>query len=135
MLRPAAMVHARSTVSPFGLAVVLAVALAGIAGCNAERKQECDKFLAAMGPMQTGTPTVEVVDRVQSDVGAIQFQDEALGVYATNYKATLTVLSNTLKLLNSGDPDGPPNGTNDVIKQKTKEARTDFDDVSRTCAP
>lgn len=149
MLRAAAMIRVLSTVScvrravrpgvrriaPVALAFALALELSGVFGCNAERKQECDRFIAAMGPMQSGTPTAEVVDCVQSDVAALQFQDEALGVYATNYKATLTVLSNTLKLRDSAGPDGPPDGTNDVITQKTKEARTDFDDVSRTCAP
>jgi hypothetical protein len=85
--------------------------------------------------MQGQPVTAEVVDRVQSDVAALQLQDEPLREYAKNYKATLTVLSNTLKLKDTADPDGPPNGTSDVIKAKTKEARTDFDDISRYCAP
>jgi hypothetical protein len=112
-----------------GLALVVAVA-----GCNEERKQECDRFIAAMGPMQSGTPGSDAVDKVQSDVAALKFQDEPLGVYATNYKTTLTVLSNTLKLKETAGADGPPDGTNDVIKAKSKEARTDFDDISRYCS-
>jgi hypothetical protein len=115
--------------------VPLALVVVGAAGCNAERKQECDKFITAMGPMQGGPPSAEATDRVLADVSAIPFQDEPLQVYATNYKNTLTVLSNTLKLKDGAGPDGPPNGTNDVIKAKSKEARTDFDDISRYCTP
>jgi hypothetical protein len=115
--------------------VTLALVAGGVLGCDPERKQQCDKFIAAMGPMQGQPVTAEVVDRVQSDVAALQLQDEPLREYAKNYKATLTVLSNTLKLKDTADPDGPPNGTSDVIKAKTKEARTDFDDISRYCAP
>jgi|CZKU01.1.fsa_nt_gi hypothetical protein len=115
--------------------VALALLLAAVTGCNAERKQECDKFIAAMGPMQSGPPSADVADRVASDVAAIQFQDEPLHEYATNYKGTLAVLSSTLKLKDSAGPDGPPDGTFDVIKTKSKEAHTDFDDISRYCAP
>jgi hypothetical protein len=116
-------------------ALSLALTVAASTGCNAERKQECDKFLAAMGPMQGAPPSAETVDHVQADVSALQFQDEPLREYATNYKATLEVLSNTLKLKDGAGPDGPPNGTIDVIKAKSKEAHTDFDDIARYCAP
>jgi hypothetical protein len=119
-----------TAIVPLALVVVV-----GAAGCNAERKQECDKFIAAMSPMQSGPPSAEATDRVLADVSAIPFQDEPLQVYATNYKNTLTVLSNTLKLKDGAGPDGPPDGTNDVIKAKSKEARTDFDDISRYCTP
>jgi hypothetical protein len=100
-------------------------------GCNAERKEECEKFLAAMKPLDQGTPTAELVDRVEKDVGAIQFQDQPLGVFAKNYRATLTVLSNTLKLQASPSA---PDGTDDVVKTKVKEARTDKDDTARYCS-
>jgi len=63
-----------------------------------------------------------------------QFQDQPLAVYAKNYRATLTVLSSTLKLQATAGPDGPPDGTADVIKQNLKDARTDYDDVSRYCS-
>jgi hypothetical protein len=114
--------------------VVCAATLALLAGCNTQRKQDCDKFLTAMGPMQGGTPSVDAIDRVYDDVASIQFGDEPLREYATNYKNTLTVLSNTLKLKASAGPDGPPDGTDDVIKENLKEARTDFDDTTRYCA-
>ncbi|HEX4445126.1 MAG TPA: hypothetical protein VH044_00260 [Polyangiaceae bacterium] len=113
---------------------LVALAAAGAAGCNAERKQECDKLLSAMNPVQGDTPSAELVDRVNDGVGALQLQDQPLGVYAKNYRATLTVLSNTLKVQSGAGPDGPPDGTVDVIKQNLKDARTDYDDVSRYCS-
>jgi hypothetical protein len=116
---------ARSLRLVFAAGVVLSF------GCNAERKEECDKFLAAMKPLDQGMPTGEGVERVQSDVGAIQFQDQPLGVFAKNYKATLTVLSNTLKLQASPSP---PDGTDDVVKANLKAARTDKDDAVRYCS-
>jgi hypothetical protein len=109
-------------------------ALAWLAGCNTQRKQDCGTFLTAMSPMQGGTPSVDVVDRVHDSVAGAAFGDEPLREYATNYKNTLTVLSNTLKLKAAAGPDGPPDGTENVIKQNLKEARTDFDDITRYCS-
>lgn len=114
-------------------ALVLGGAAVLSAGCNDERKQECDKFLAAMAPVQ-GAPASDAVDQANDAVAAIQFQDQPLGVYAKNYRNTLTVLSGTLKLQASAGPDGPPDGTNDVIKNNLKEAHTDYDDVARYCS-
>ncbi len=108
----------------------------GLGGCNTQRKQDCDKFLAAMGPMQgDAPPSADAVDRVHDAVGALSLQDEPLREYATNYKNTLTVLSNTLKLKAGAGPDGPPDGTEDVIKKNVKEARTDASDIARYCSP
>ena len=87
-----------------------------------------------MSGMQSGTPSAETVDQVLSAVAGIKFSDVPLEEYATNYKNTLTVLVNTLKLKSSAGPDGPPDGTENVIKQNLKDARTDFDDISRYCA-
>ena len=115
-------------------ALAMAVSAAGAAGCNAERRQECDKLLSAMTPLQGDPPGADAVDRVNDGIGAMQFQDQPLGVYAKNYRATLTVLSNTLKLQATAGPDGPPDGTVDVIKQNVKDAHTDYDDVSRYCS-
>ncbi len=118
-----------------GVGVGACAAMFALAGCNTDRKQDCEKFLPAMSPMQGGdTPSADTVDRVQQTVAAIQFDDEPLREYSTNYKNTLTVLSNTMKLKATAGPDGPPDGTDDVIKTHLKEARTDFDDVSRYCA-
>ena len=113
-----------------GLVVVGLAALAAT-GCDSERKQECSQFLSAMKPLEDGTPSADTVDSVSKQVAAVKFQDQPLGVYAKNYAATLTVLSNTLKLKAGGSP---PDGTDDVIKQNLKEARTDREDVQRYCA-
>jgi hypothetical protein len=126
----------------FARALALTLTLAGGAtaaacatGCNTQRKQDCDRFLPVMAPIQEGTPTADTVDRVHDAVAALTIEDQPLREYATNYKNTLTVLSNTLKLKDTAGPDGPPDGTVDVIKKNLKDARTDFDDISRYCAP
>jgi hypothetical protein len=126
----------------FARVLVLTLTLAGGAtaaacatGCNTQRKQDCDKFLPVMAPIQEGMPTADTVDRVHDSVAALTIDDQPLREYATNYKNTLTVLSNTLKLKAGAGPDGPPDGTEDVIKKNLKDARTDFDDISRYCAP
>lgn len=107
-------------------------ALGNVAACNAERQQECDKFLAAMKPLDQATLAADSVERVRAGVAGIQFQDEPLREYARNASATLTVLSNTLEL-QAGD--AAPDGTNDVVKDKLKEARGERDDVARYCSP
>jgi hypothetical protein len=117
-----------------GRAALIAMAAAGtvcMLACDNARKQECDKFLAAVKPLDEGTPTLETVQRVQKDLGALTFQDTPLGVYAKNYAAKLTVLSNTLAL--KAGPQ-PPDGTDGVIKQNLKTARTDREDVQRYCS-
>jgi hypothetical protein len=102
-----------------------------LAACDDERKAECDKFLSAMKPLDDGTPSAAQVDSVQHAVDGLQFKDQPLGVYAKNYTATLTVLSSTIKLK---DGPSPPDGTDDVIKAKLKEARTDKVDTARYCS-
>ena len=119
--------------STLALSLVLGVSV--LAGCNTQRKQDCDAFIAAMGPMQGGAPGAGTVDRVHDAVAALSLQDEPLREYATNYKNTLTVLSNTLKLKAGAGPDGPPDGTEDVIKKNLKDARTDASDIARYCSP
>jgi hypothetical protein len=113
-----------------GLAAVALIAVA-TSGCDNERKQECSQFLDAMKPLDQGTPSSDTVDSVSKQVASIKFQDQPLGVYAENYRKTLTVLSNTIKLKASGSA---PDGTDDVIKKNLTEARTDKDDVQRYCA-
>lgn len=109
------------------------VALAALAasGCDAERKQECSQFLSAMKPLDEGMPSSDTVDAVSKQVASIKFQDQPLGVYAENYRKTLTVLSNTIKLKASGSA---PDGADDVIKKNLTEARTDRDDAQRYCS-
>ncbi len=122
--------------APFRHGMVLALAAAAAAvtlpACDEARKQECDQLLAAMKPIgTTGTPAGDVVDGVKKQVDALPLKNQALAVYAKNYGQTLTVLSATVKL-KAGS--AAPDGTDDVIKQKLKEARTDQDDVQRFCS-
>ena len=113
-----------------GLVATVLVAVAA-SGCDNARKQECSQFLGAMKPLDEGTPSADTVDSVSKQVAAMKFQDQPLGVYATNYRKTLDVLSSTLKLKASGSA---PDGTDDVIKKNLKEARTDKEDVQRYCS-
>jgi hypothetical protein len=116
--------------------IALAVVCLALVACNEERKQECDKFLAAMQPLKTGTPSSEVVDHVAADVAAITFQDQPLGVFAKNYRQTLSVLGSTLKLKeNASSADAVPDGIQGVIQKNLAEARTDDADITRYCAP
>jgi len=105
--------------------------LLSLASCNRARQKECEAFLSAMGPLDQGTPTVDVVGRTREAIDAIQFEDQPLREYARSTKATLTVLSNTLALK---DSPSRPDGTDDVIKANLKEARTAKDDVLRYCS-
>ncbi|HXX70403.1 MAG TPA: hypothetical protein VEK07_24695 [Polyangiaceae bacterium] len=102
-----------------------------LVSCNGTRKQECDQFLAAMKPLAAGTPSVELVDTASRSVSAIQFQDQPLREYASSTKATLKTLSETIRL--QATP-SPPDGTDDLVKAKLKEARGEIDDVTRYCA-
>lgn len=128
--------------SPIGVVVVVLAALAAF-GCNAERKQECEKLLAAMTPLERAAPSgaserrdvvmpsKDEVDRVKTNVAALHLNDAPLAVYADNSVRTLTVLSNTLELKASASA---PDGTDDVIRAKLGEARIDRQDVERYCA-
>lgn len=111
--------------------VALGLVLLAASGCDAERKQECSQFLSAMKPLDEGMPSSDTVDSVSRQVGAIKFQDQPLSVYGENYRKTLTVLSNTLRLKASGSA---PDGTDSVITKNLTEARTDRDDVQRYCS-
>jgi hypothetical protein len=109
----------------------LLVGLVLLPACNEQRKQECDRFLDAVKPLDQGPPTQAVVDSVAKQVAGIHFQDAPLGIYAKNYGERLTILSNTLGLKEGSSP---PDGTDDVIKQNLAKARTDASDVRRYCA-
>lgn len=88
-------------------------------------------MLAAMKPLDDGMPTADTVDRVRKDVSALKLQDQPLHIYAQNYENTLTVLSNTLRL--EASPSAP-DGTDDVVKSRLNEARTDRVDAARYCS-
>jgi hypothetical protein len=105
--------------------------LAAIA-CNDQRKQECDRFVAAMKPLEKGTPTPEVVESVDKQVEGLHLQDTTLSIYAKNYREKLGVLSSTLKLRAGPNP---PDGTEAVIQANLKAARTDASDIAKYCTP
>jgi hypothetical protein len=114
----------------FAAAAVATSALA-MAACDDARKQECDALLSTMKPLDVGTPSSASVDAVSKAVGGLKFQNQPLGVYATNYQKTLAVLSATVKLKEGGSA---PDGTDAVIKENLAHARTDRDDVQRFCS-
>jgi hypothetical protein len=116
---------------PIRVAAMVLIVLAAPA-CNSERLQECARLTAAIQPIYEGTPSAATVDRVSGEVSAMKFQDQPLGIYAENYRQSLTVLGNTLRLR---DGPSPPDGTDDVIKEKLKQARTDREDIRRYCQP
>jgi hypothetical protein len=126
----------RFIVLGLGAPLLLAALLGATSGCNNERKQECDKFLSIIKPIDDTSggigPSSATFDRMKSDLSAIHFQDQPLGVYAGNFEHTLTVLSGTTKL-----KEGPsaPDGTDDLLKTQLKKARTDRDDLQRYCSP
>jgi len=99
--------------------------------CDEAAKQECGALLGAMKPLDVGTPSSQTVDGVSKQVQALKFQNQPLGVYATNYVKTLAVLSGTLKLKEGSSA---PDGTDAVIAENLKHARTDRDDVQRFCS-
>ncbi len=99
--------------------------------CDETTKQECSALLGTMKPLDVGTPSSQTVDGVSKQVQALKFQNQPLGVYATNYVKTLAVLSGTLKLKEGSSP---PDGTDAVIAENLKHARTDRDDVQRFCS-
>lgn len=110
---------------------VAAVVLSG-AACNAERQQECGKFIDAIKPLDQGNPAAAQVDAVAKQVAAIPFKDEPLGIYAKNYGERLKVLANAVTLQESPNA---PEGTNDLVKRTLVLARTDAADIRRYCAP
>jgi hypothetical protein len=115
------------------LAAVLApLTLVTLPACNEERTRECSQFLSAMSSLGDAAPTADAVDRVRQAVQSMHFQDQPLGIYAQNYTSTLQVLAGTLKLQES-TPE-PPDGTDEVIKSRLKEARADRDDAQRYCS-
>jgi hypothetical protein len=108
-----------------------ALIVAATGACNPERKQECERFSAAMRPLEQGTPSADLVDGVRAQVERLNLEDQTLTIYAKNYVQTLTVLASTLRL--KSDPDAP-DGTDDVIKTRLQSARTDADDLAHYCA-
>jgi len=111
--------------------VVLVLGVLALAGCNSERKQECDKLLTALKPIDEASPSSSTLGRMKSDVAAIHLQDQPLSVYAHNYEHLLTVLEGTTKVKEGSSP---PDGTDDLLRTQLKKARTDRDDITWYCS-
>jgi hypothetical protein len=95
--------------------------------CNAERKKECDELASTLTPLDDPTPTSASIGRLRAAIDAQTPGERPLHEYANTLKATLEVLSGTLALK---EGPAPPDGTDDVVKAKLKEARTVRDDVT-----
>jgi hypothetical protein len=105
--------------------------LAALSACNTERKQECDALSTALKPLDDPKPTSDSVGRLRTALDGLKLDDEPLLEYARTTKSTLEVLSNTLAVK---EGPAPPDGTDDVVAAKLKEARTVRDDVVHYCA-
>ncbi len=101
------------------------------AGCNAERKKECDQLISALAPLDDEAPTSASIARVRSAIEAQTFEDQPLHEYAGTLKSTLEVLWSTLAVK---EAPSPPDGTDDVVKAKIKEAEAARDDVTHYCS-
>jgi hypothetical protein len=120
-------VEAKATVA----AVATLAGFLSLASCNPQRQQDCEKFVSTMKEIDEGTPNAATVDRINKAVEALQIQDQPLQIYAENYRNTLSGLSSSLRL---NESPSPPDGTDDVIKNQLKVARTDSRDVQRYCS-
>jgi hypothetical protein len=116
-----------------GLVGALLGPLSALTACNAERQQECEKLKSALKPLESGTPSAETVKRAHDAVAAMTFQDEPLREYAKGAATTLAVLASTLEL--QADPSSAPDGTNEVVKGKIKDAQGEVAEVTRYCSP
>lgn len=116
--------------NPIRLATVI-LALGGLCACSAERAKECDELMSTIKPLDEGVPSADIVDRVHQQLNAAKWDDQPLSIFAKNYADRLSVLSGTLRLSTEANA---PDGTDQVIKTKLKEARTDSTDIARYCA-
>ena len=102
-----------------------------LTACNTERKKECTQLASLLAPLDEAAPSRASIGRLKAGNEAQPLDDEPLHEYANTLKATLEVLSNTLALK---EAPSPPDGTDDVIKAKLKEAKAVRDDVAHYCA-
>jgi hypothetical protein len=99
--------------------------------CDTERKKECGQLIPTLAPLDDASPSAASIDRLRAALDAQALADQPLHEYASTLKASLLVLSGTLALREAPTP---PDGTDDVVKEKMKEARAARDDVSHYCA-
>jgi|HubBroStandDraft_2_1064218.scaffolds.fasta_scaffold301194_2 hypothetical protein len=99
--------------------------------CNAERKKECDQLISALAPLDDEAPTSASIARLRSAIDAQTLEDQPLHEYASTLKSTLEVLWSTLAVK---EAPSPPDGTDDVVKAKIKQAKAARDDVTHYCS-
>ncbi len=114
------------------LAAALAVGVLGVlSACDTERKKECDQLTPALKPLDDPKPSSDAIGRLRGALEALALEDQPLREYVRTTKGILVVLSSTL-VLDEGPL--PPDGTDEVVKAKLKEARTVRDDIAHYCA-
>jgi hypothetical protein len=99
--------------------------------CNTERKKECVQLISVLAPLEDEAPTSASIARLRSAIDAQRLDDEPLHEYAGTLKSTLEVLSGTLAVK---EAPSPPDGTDDVLKAKIKQAKAARDDVTHYCS-
>jgi hypothetical protein len=112
-------------------AALLAAILGLSSGCNTERKKECTQLASVLATLDETTPSRASIGRLKAAIEAQPLDDEPLHEYANTLKTTLEVLSNTLAVK---EAPSPPDGTDDVVKAKLKEANAVRNDVAHYCA-
>jgi hypothetical protein len=105
--------------------------LPSLSSCSPERAKECEALTAAVSPLSDGEPSAEQASRVKQAVESVNLQDEPLREFAGKLRVTLDVLSNTLALKASPSP---PDGTDDVIRTRIKEAQAVRADIAHYCS-
>jgi|GEM_PF-1888962 hypothetical protein len=105
--------------------------LAICAACNTERKKECDQLISALAPLDDEPLTSASLARLRSAIDAQTLDDQPLHEYASTLKSTLEVLWSTLAVK---EEPSPPDGTDDVVKAKIKQAKAARDDVTHYCS-
>jgi hypothetical protein len=99
--------------------------------CNTERKKECDELISVLTPLDDEAPTSASIARLRSAIDAQKLDDEPLHEYAGTLKSTLEVLWSTLAVK---EAPSPPDGTDDVLKAKIKQAKAARDDIAHYCS-
>jgi hypothetical protein len=113
-------------------AAAISAAILGLSSaCNTERKKECTQLASVLAPLDDVVPSHASIRRLKAAVEAQPLDDEPLHEYANTLKATLDVLSNTLAVK---EAPSPPDGTDDVVKAKLREAKAVRGDVTHYCA-
>jgi hypothetical protein len=103
-----------------------------LAACDEARARECKDMISATAGLDEATPTSAGVSRIQQSLDPNKLEDKPLSEYATSLKTTLGILQGTLALKEGPEP---PDGTDDVVSNKLKAARTIRGDIVKYCGP